>query len=1258
MSICSNHPYTTKEYTHMATELSLRSSNKRHQANGATSDHHHIVNISQVDQTWLDTVEEKTKKAPNLLKTYAGKESCCIFRVPQSLVEINEAAYQPHVASIGPYHHGKQHLKMIEEHKWRFLGAVLARTRQHGVGLDQFFEIIAQQEEKIRESYSETIEYTRHELIEMMVLDGCFIIELFCIVGRVVQTDPDDPIFNMSWIFYFLIRDLLRLENQIPFFVLESLFELSILSSRKGNVQSLSELALEFFDYALQRPPEVLNCYTKLSGKHLLDLFRLTLIPPYQEVPRKSSPFLRLIPSANKLRKAGIRFNPRQAHSFLDIKFSDGVLEIPTLTIDDFTSSILLNCVAFEQCYNHCSKHFTSYVTFMVCLVNTPVDAGFLCDRKVLENYFGPDEQVAQFFNNLGKDVPSDIERSYLAEVFEDVNEYYSNNWHVRWAGFKHTYFDTPWSFMSALAAVVLLLLTMVQAYFAVNHNQEQETTTHHDVEISIPEPDPSWLDSVEERINEAAPKLHNNPVGSSSCCIFRVPQRLSNLNEKAYQPHVVSIGPYHHGEPDLQMVQEHKWRYLGNVLARRKQDGVGLNELFKAIAVMEGKDLLRLENQIPYFVLQKLDELLRPSSTKENAPSLAELALGFFDSAPIPELDMRKNIKGLHLLDLFRLSLIPPSLPKSTGREDEPNHVIHSAKKLNLVGIKFNPSRATDTFLDVKFSDGVFKIPTITVDDFICTLFLNCLAFEDCYSSYCSNHITCYVFFMSFLIRTAADMELLCAIVQNYIGTDLEVAEFFQKATKDTVFNIGESYLTGLFQDVHQYHRLSWRVRFKAMKNAVAATPWPLLSVLAASTLLILTVIQAFYAVYANNMEMESTLSSNHNQEQETTTHHAVVSIPEADQNWLASVEKRIIEAPKLLNKSAGSRSCCIFRVPQSLFNRDEKAYQPHVVSIGPYHHGKPDLQMVQEHKWRYLGNVLARRKQDGVGLNELFKAIAVMEGKDLLRLENQIPYFVLQTLYKLLFPSSTKENAPSLTELALGFFNYAAQRPEAELDRCKNLEGGHLLDLFRLSLIPPSLPESTGRPGAPLHVIHSAKKLNLVGIKFNPSRATDTFLDVKFSDGVLEIPTITVDDFICTFFLNCVAFEDCYSYCSKHITCYVIFIGFLIQTPADSELLCNHAILENYIGTDVEVAEFFQKATKDAALDVDMSYLAGLFQDVHKYYRTSWRVQLKAVKNAVTVTPWPLLAVLAASTALILTMIQAFYANGKAWKQNKNPN
>lgn len=103
----------------------------------------------------------------------------------------------------------------------------------------------------------------------------------------------------------------------------------------------------------------------------------------------------------------------------------------------------------------------------MGCLINAPSDAGFLCEYKIVENYFGADEEIASFFNNVGKDVTFDIQRSYLSKVFEDVNEHYSNNWHVRWAEFKHAYFDTPWSFISALAAFVLLVLTMIQAFFA-----------------------------------------------------------------------------------------------------------------------------------------------------------------------------------------------------------------------------------------------------------------------------------------------------------------------------------------------------------------------------------------------------------------------------------------------------------------------------------------------------------------------------------------------------------------------------------------------------------------------------------------------------------------------------------------------------------------------------------------------------------------------------------------------------------------------
>jgi len=55
----------------------------------------------------------------------------------------------------------------------------------------------------------------------------------------------------------------------------------------------------------------------------------------------------------------------------------------------------------------------------------------------------------------------------YLSGLFDEVHQYYGNSWHVQWASFKYTYFDTPWSFISALAALVLLVLTVGQTYFA-----------------------------------------------------------------------------------------------------------------------------------------------------------------------------------------------------------------------------------------------------------------------------------------------------------------------------------------------------------------------------------------------------------------------------------------------------------------------------------------------------------------------------------------------------------------------------------------------------------------------------------------------------------------------------------------------------------------------------------------------------------------------------------------------------------------------
>ncbi|BBH07689.1 Plant protein of unknown function D [Prunus dulcis] len=266
-----------------------------------------------------------------------------------------------------------------------------------------------------------------------------------------------------------LRKDLLRLENQIPYFVLEVLFDLTTLPEHKDNGKTLSLLALEFFNHHMQRPDHVIQNHQNLTGVHLLDLLRASVIPPGHDEPQRGN----IIPThtihcVSKLRRAGIKLRPCEGESFLVIKFKRGVIEMPTITIDDFMSSFLLNCVAYEQCHKSCSKHITTYATLLDCLVNTYKDVEYLCDRNIIENCFGNDGDVARFVNNLGKDVAFDMDRCYLAKLFNDVHHYYGNSCHVQWASFKYTYFDTPWSCISAFAALILLIMTLLQTFYTV----------------------------------------------------------------------------------------------------------------------------------------------------------------------------------------------------------------------------------------------------------------------------------------------------------------------------------------------------------------------------------------------------------------------------------------------------------------------------------------------------------------------------------------------------------------------------------------------------------------------------------------------------------------------------------------------------------------------------------------------------------------------------------------------------------------------
>ncbi|GAB2229590.1 hypothetical protein Droror1_Dr00013837 [Drosera rotundifolia] len=422
-----------------------------------------------ISQSLLSSLHTKLTTPPRLLSTSAGRPSCSIFKIPDSFIAVNgPKLYYPHIVSIGPVHHGRPHLAMIQEHKYLYLSQLLRRLGH----LEPLIILrsILDLESRARESYSVWFDHIgRDEFVEMMVVDGCFVIELFRKATRMVRCEPDDPIVSMQWIFWFLLRDFLRLENQVPFFVLERLFSVTSSDGEKESGVRLTRLCLDFFANAFDGLEGVGEQRPDLQGMHLLDLLRNAFIPleTHQRGlrPNVSS---RVIHNVSKLRKAGIKLKQGKSSSWLAIKFHRGVLEMPTVTIDDFMSTFLANCVAYELCHKNSSTYYTTYVIMLDCLINSGTDVEYLADKNIIENYFGTDAEIAQFINNLGKDMPFDVNRCYLAELFNDVNKYYQDTWHIQWASFKYTYFNSPWSFMSALAALVLLILSVLQTLYTM----------------------------------------------------------------------------------------------------------------------------------------------------------------------------------------------------------------------------------------------------------------------------------------------------------------------------------------------------------------------------------------------------------------------------------------------------------------------------------------------------------------------------------------------------------------------------------------------------------------------------------------------------------------------------------------------------------------------------------------------------------------------------------------------------------------------
>ncbi|KAJ3683534.1 hypothetical protein LUZ60_013761 [Juncus effusus] len=144
-------------------------------------------------------------------------------------------------------------------------------------------------------------------------------------------------------------------------------------------------------------------------------------------------------------------------------------MEIPFLPINPGTRTLFTNVLLFEQAQDfRTPKDFTIFLMMMDHLVDTSDDVALLVHAGIIINFLHDDEDVAILFNQMADFAMIDLHKSYYTDFVKKVVNYINLPWHSYRAMLLHKYFGNPWSIISFVAAVILMLLTITQTGFAI----------------------------------------------------------------------------------------------------------------------------------------------------------------------------------------------------------------------------------------------------------------------------------------------------------------------------------------------------------------------------------------------------------------------------------------------------------------------------------------------------------------------------------------------------------------------------------------------------------------------------------------------------------------------------------------------------------------------------------------------------------------------------------------------------------------------
>ncbi|GKB63790.1 putative UPF0481 protein [Tanacetum coccineum] len=459
-----------------------------------------------------------------------------ICKVSIILREISESPFNPQLVSIGPIHREDPKLQEFEwlkecylhdllsrcnstpeeiledpklmEYEWLkecYLHDVLHRDSTPEKTLEACLLEVKTLIPRIRESYAGMIErYSDDKVATMMVMDGCFILEI-CFKHEEEILLPN-KMQNLR-----IAMDLMLLENQVPLFVLQALFECTKRKAPSTLSKVLDECLVPYImlfrpllpgkisttdvDSDLPKKIPTTDVDSDSTHDHVLGYLhkRYQLVaakssnPIHAEVsklvdeeqaamssdPIENAAFHSIV----ELDRSGMNFKPHQEGGWsMTIKFQSSLfaylpwfkptLLMPTLVIDDTTELILRNFIAYEQSFPKDRYYFTSYAYAMDKLIDTQEDIAKLVESKVLVNMLGSNQEAADMINKICKNMF--VTDFYYTEEFKQMDTYYNGYWPKNIARLRRVYFNNPWNSIAVLAAIILFTLTVVQTVYTI----------------------------------------------------------------------------------------------------------------------------------------------------------------------------------------------------------------------------------------------------------------------------------------------------------------------------------------------------------------------------------------------------------------------------------------------------------------------------------------------------------------------------------------------------------------------------------------------------------------------------------------------------------------------------------------------------------------------------------------------------------------------------------------------------------------------